>query len=109
MEKEREQNPILQVNTSNSETQVTSNSGSCFDTTRKDLRAIWNMMSSKRMLWILPEIAWTGVSLSVYTGLLVPMISSTIPNEDDNSKLMKSMISMTTLGIGEILGALIIG
>ena len=49
------------------------------------MKAIWTMMKSKRMLWILPEIAWTGVSLSVYTGLLVPMISSTIPNEDENS------------------------
>ena len=43
------------------------------------------------------------------SGLLVPMIVKTIPNEDKNSKLMKSMISMATIGFGEIVGGPFIG
>jgi hypothetical protein len=58
---------------------------SFFSHARKDIRSIFRMMTSKRMMWALPEIAWTGISLAVYTGLLVPMIVDTIPNEDEYS------------------------
>jgi hypothetical protein len=66
-------------------------------------------MVSPKMLLILPEIAWAGISLAIYTGLLVPMISDSIPYTDNNEQLMKSMFSMVSLGIGEIIGSLLIG
>jgi predicted MFS family arabinose efflux permease len=59
---------------------------------------------------MLPEIAWAGISLAIYTGLLVPMVASTVTDTDDhNAKLMKSMYAMVSLGVGEIVGSLAIG
>jgi hypothetical protein len=49
---------------------------------KNDMKAIFYLMTSERMRWVLPEIAWTGISLAVYTGLLVPMIVDTIPNDN---------------------------
>lgn len=61
------------------------------------------------MRYVIPEIAWAGISLAIYTGLLVPMISNTLEGEDSNQKLMKSMYAMVCLGVGEIVGSLAIG
>lgn len=68
------------------------------------------------MLYIVPEIVWAGITLAVYAGLLVPMISNTIPppsegstDDYENMKLMKSMYAMMSIGVGEIVGSLAIG
>ena len=37
------------------------------------------LMMSHKMLYALPLISWTGVSLAIYTAFLVPMISNTVP------------------------------
>jgi MFS family permease len=58
---------------------------------------------------LLPYITYSGISLSIYTGLLVPMVVTTIPNETENQQMMKSLFSMVTLGIGEIVGSLFMG
>jgi hypothetical protein len=51
----------------------------CFRKVTKDMKeTLWLMMSYK-MLYIVPEIAWTGISLAIYTGMLVPMISASVP------------------------------
>jgi hypothetical protein len=47
--------------------------------------------------------------VAVYTGLLVPMISGTLDGESDNDRFMKSMLTMTAFGVGEITGGLCIG
>jgi len=41
--------------------------------------------------------------------LLVPIITDTIPGDDDQDKFMKSMFAMVALGVGEMLGGLFIG
>ena len=61
------------------------------------------------MRLLLPQMFWTGISLAVYTGMLVPMITDTLTGTDDNEQLMKSMFAMVSLGIGEMLGGLVIG
>lgn len=63
-------------------------------------------MFQKRMLYVLPAIFWTGISLSIYTGLLIPIIVSTLKGSDQNDKLMKSFCTMISLGLGEIVGGL---
>ena len=78
----------------------------CFN---RDYEKFKKLILSKRMLYLLPEISWTGVSLAIYTGLLVPMIVQTLPNESHNEQLKKAMFCMTALGVGEIVGGLIIG
>lgn len=67
------------------------------------------MLMSPKMVKLLPYIVWTGVSLAIYTGLLIPMIVETIPNDSEDQQMMKSLFSMVSLGIGEIVGALFIG
>jgi MFS family permease len=65
---------------------------------------------SKKMLYLVPQLIWSGLSLSVITGVLVPLVSSSVLGAlDINEKLMKAMYSMTCLGVGEVLGSLSIG
>lgn len=66
-------------------------------------------MFSKKMRLLLPQVFWTGISLAVYTGLLVPLITDTISGDDDNDKFMKSLFAMVALGVGEMIGGLFIG
>ena len=54
-------------------------------------------------------MAWTGINLAIYTGLLVHMISESIIGGDSNLKLEMAMYSMISLGVGEILGSQIVG
>lgn len=61
------------------------------------------------MRYLVPAIAWTGVSLAIYTGLLVPMIVQTLPSASQNEQLEKSMLCMVVLGVGEIVGGPFIG
>jgi len=76
---------------------------------KRDFRSILSMLMSPKMVKLLPYIVWTGVSLAIYTGLLIPMIVETIPNDSEDQQMMKSLFSMVSLGIGEIVGALFIG
>lgn len=66
-------------------------------------------MISRRMLVFLPQIFWTGISLAIYSGLLVPMITYNMVFEDLDTQMIKVMYAMITLGFGEICGALLIG
>ncbi len=59
------------------------------------------------MRWVLPEIVWAGISLAIYTGLLVTIISKTV--EGTGEELMRSMYAMICLGIGEIVGSFVVG
>jgi len=80
-----------------------------WEITKQDSKVLLELMISKRMRWVLPEIVWAGISLAIYTGLLVPMISNTLEGRDNTEKLMKSMYAMVCLGVGEIVGSLAIG
>jgi MFS family permease len=66
-------------------------------------------MTQRKMLYLLPAIAWTGISISVYAGLLTPIISQTLHGMGENEKLMKSFMAMISLGVGEIVGGLLTG
>ena len=62
------------------------------------------------MLPMLPQIAWTGISISVYTGLLVPIIIGTLPEDyDESMRFEMSMFAMVSLGLGEIFGGIVMG
>eukprot|EP00347_Sterkiella_histriomuscorum_P023914 403332950 len=79
------------------------------DQLKKDVRSVLRMLCSNKMLSLVPYIVWTGISLSIYTGLLIPIIVSTIPNDSENQQMMKSLFSMVSLGLGEIVGGFFIG
>ena len=75
------------------------------------------MLKSKRFLPCIPEIAWTGISIAIYTGLLVPIISDSYtvdvsnPNSEESGKkeFENSMLAMVALGVGEIVGSITMG
>jgi len=79
------------------------------NTVIEDLKSIINLLIDKRMMYLAPEILWAGMSLAIFTGLLVLSISETIKGNDPNEKLMFSMLTMISLGFGEIIGSLSIG
>ncbi len=65
------------------------------------------------------QICWTGVSISIYTGLIVPIVYSSIqyksPHDPDpipyssQEIFKKSMMVMIGLGVGEIIGGILMG
>ena len=67
------------------------------------------MLGSKKMRPIIPYILWSGMSLALGAGLLIPMIVLSMPYASYNTQLMNSMFCMATVGFGEIFGALVIG
>lgn len=53
---------------------------------------------------------WIGVSIAIYSGLLVSIIQSSLQDVTDfNKKNEKSMLALVAFGFGEIFGGLIIG
>ena len=75
---------------------------------KRDMRLTLQLTVDKRMLFLAPEILWSGMSLAIYTGLLVLTISESVTG-NENDKMMKSMLAMVSLGFGEIVGSLSIG
>jgi MFS family permease len=45
---------------------------------------VWKLAINKRMLKLLPELAWTGISISYYSGILVDMMTTTLDNVGDD-------------------------
>ena len=69
---------------------------------------MWRLIKTDKMKYLLPQIVWTGMSLAFYTGALVPLIvQTTIPSEETGLKL--ALLCMAVLGLGEIVGATLIG
>lgn len=74
-----------------------------------DIKSVIQLLFSKRMRLLLPQLCWTGISISVYSGMLVPIIVDTLQHESESEQFELSMLAMVSLGFGEIFGSLIIG
>ena len=69
------------------------------------------------MLQILPLVAWSAVTLSVYQSLLIPILARAMHNSSDThpelkteaSQYAKAFETMTLIGVGELFGGMIIG
>ena len=62
------------------------------------------------MRFLLPQLMWTGISISIYTGMLTPIIYKTMPDTyTDNKKFEDSMFAMISLGVGEVIGGILMG
>lgn len=66
------------------------------------------MASNKRFLLFAPQLFWTGVSISFFSGNLVNLMARTIDG-DDQYKFKLSMYPMILFGLGEVLGCFFIG
>jgi len=45
-------------------------------------------MKSRRMLWLLPQIFWSGISIAYWSGLAAIIIVRTIPEKDSSEQLI---------------------
>ena len=45
---------------------------------KQDVKDVLELLISRRMSALLPQICWTGVSIAITTGMMVPMITSTL-------------------------------
>ena len=64
------------------------------------------------MLLVIPLILWVGLSIVIYSGILVSLFKKTMTNYPDwssNEKTQNAMFTMTMFGVGEIIGALSCG
>ena len=48
---------------------------------KESLVEVLNLVVDKRMLILLPQILWTGISISYYSGILAVIISGSISTE----------------------------
>jgi MFS family permease len=76
---------------------------------REDFKETFKLIIDKKMLIIAPKILWTGISLSIQNVFLVKMIAASVAGNDINQKIMKSLLTLMSLGLGEIVGSLSIG
>lgn len=62
------------------------------------------------MLYVIPLIAWTGISMAVFSGSFVVLMKNTMdPTYSDNKKTSLSMFAMIGLGMGEMIGSIFCG
>ncbi|CDW90286.1 major facilitator superfamily protein [Stylonychia lemnae] len=76
---------------------------------RKEVAQVLRLISSKKMLPLIPQLIWLGISIAVYSGLFLIIIIDTQSIGDDQYKFSQSMLTMVSFGIGEIVGSLVSG
>lgn len=69
---------------------------------------MWKLTCDRRFMYLLPQLAWTGISIAYYSGILVQMMSATLGG-DSNYQFKWAMLAMVGFGFGEILGGFFIG
>jgi len=67
------------------------------------------LMTSKRMLVLLPQIFWTGISIAYWSGLVAIIVARTIPDESENNQLIAALYALSVLGVGEMVGSIVMG
>lgn len=75
----------------------------------EDMKSVLRMATSKRMRLMIPLSVWTGISIAFYSGVLVCILTDTMPNETPNIQYENSMMAMVVFGIGELIGCFFIG
>ena len=70
------------------------------------------------MLYLMPLITWSAVSIAIFGGIFIPLMVRTMQNsadthpdlvDDTNKQNETALIAMTLLGAGEILGGTFVG
>ncbi|MFS8160084.1 MAG: hypothetical protein ACMG6E_07720 [Candidatus Roizmanbacteria bacterium] len=47
----------------------------------QEVRGTLQLLVNPKMLLLLPQVFWTGISLAVFTGIMVPMITESLPED----------------------------
>jgi hypothetical protein len=69
-------------------------------------------MTKMRMLHLLPMMLLSSISISIYGGLFVPMITRTMHTSGITSQSKQNeeaLVALIFLGLGEILGSIVMG
>lgn len=75
---------------------------------KADIIATFSLLISKKMLLMVPFLAWNALSLALYSGSFVRLITDTMDQSwDENKQNMYGMLTMICLGVGEILGSVL--
>ena len=78
---------------------------SFFNSIKYTVRLIVN----RRMIRLLPEIFWTGISIAYWSGLVATIVARTVPNKDENEKIAAGLYALSVLGVGEMVGSIFMG
>ncbi|CDW80475.1 major facilitator superfamily protein [Stylonychia lemnae] len=76
---------------------------------KEEVKEVLLLIKSKKMLPLIPQLIWVGISVAIYSGILVIIIIDTESVGDDQYKVSQSMLTMVSFGAGEILGSLFSG
>jgi fucose permease len=61
---------------------------------------------------MIPQILWTGISISYWSGLFSPIMTFEIQNQEnisDTQQLSKCLFALIWLGVGEAISGLLMG
>lgn len=73
------------------------------------VKSMWKLTCDRRFMWLIPQLAWTGISIAYYSGNLVEMMTGAIGGDDTKYQFKWSMLAMVGFGFGEIFGGFFIG
>lgn len=67
------------------------------------------MIKSNEMRLYLGQCFWTGISIAYWSGLIGPTVVRSLPNLGVTEQLSASLYAISMLGIGEMVGAILMG
>jgi MFS family permease len=73
------------------------------------LGSMWKLTKNRRFMYLIPQFAWTGISIAYYSGILVVMMQEAIGGTDIQYQFKMSMLALVLFGVGEIVGCFFIG
>ena len=76
---------------------------------KQDLKKVFELLVTPKMRLLIPQIMWTGISISYYSGLLTLTIVSTVDSTDEKIQFQKSMLAMMMFGVGSFIGTSSLG
>ena len=85
-------------------------------TIKEQIISTLKLCIDKRMLRLMPQIFWTGISIAIYSSLLSVVVSDSVKydptmskDENDQNKDFKTSLVLISFGFGEVLGCFFLG
>jgi len=79
------------------------------------IKDTFRMLISGRMLYVIPLIIWSGLSMAFFAGIFIPLMTRSMKNsldinpdlDTDDNRSVAALLTFIFLGIGEILGGIL--
>lgn len=79
----------------------------------KDILSTAKLLVSKRMLILIPCMIWTAISVAIFSGTFIVIMTESMkvsfPDWTHNKINMYALFAMVSIGVGEIVGSFIQG